>query len=328
MKAAVLEGPGELAVRDVPDPVPADGEALLQVVACGLCGSDLTLLKGGYPQGAVIGHEGAGRILEAPAGSGLSEGDLIAIRPMAFCGRCAFCTSGRGELCPEGVANGLAFARPGAFAERIAVPVAWCSPAGSADPIDATFADPLAVSLHAVARAARSGTPAAVVGLGAIGLATLNAALLEGFGPVGGVDPIEGKRELAMKAGAAVAVAPGDDGALERGIGGPPQVVFECTGRAEAVQQAIGLAATGGVVVLVGIAPEARILPIVMMPKQIDLLASFCYTPDEWDRAVAFIREGRAEVRSHVDVRVPLEGLPDAVRDFADGKVTKVVALP
>ena len=70
MKAAVLEGPGELAIRDVPDPVPADGEALLQVVACGLCGSDLTLLKGGYPQGAVIGDEGAGRILPHPLGPG------------------------------------------------------------------------------------------------------------------------------------------------------------------------------------------------------------------------------------------------------------------
>ena len=239
-----------------------------------------------------------------------------------------FCTSGRGELCPEGVANGLAFARPGAFAERIAVPAEWCSKVDAADPVDATFADPLAVSLHAVARAGRTGVPAAIVGLGAIGLATLAGALLEGLGPVAGVDPIETKRELAMKAGAVVAVAPGEDGALERGLGGPPQVVFECTGRAEAVQQAIGLAATGGAVVLVGIAPEARILPIVMMPKQVDLLASFCYTPDEWDRAVGHIRDGRAEVRSHVDVRVPLEGLPDAVRDFADGKVTKVVALP
>ncbi len=328
MKAAVLEGPGELAIRDVPEPVAADGEALLQVEACGLCGSDLTLLKGGYPQGAVIGHEGAGRILSAPDGSGLSEGDLIAIRPMAFCGRCAFCTTGRAELCPEGVANGLVFARPGAFAERIAVPVSWCSHVGSADPVDATFADPLAVSLHAVARAGRPGATAAVVGLGAIGLATLTAALLEGLGPVGGVDPIEGKRELAMKAGATTTVAPGEDGALERAIGGPPDVVFECTGRAEAVQQAIGLAAPGGVVVLVGIAPEARILPIVMMPKQIDLIASFCYRPDEWDRAVGFIRDGRAEVRSHVDVRIPLEGLPEATKDFANGRVTKVVAIP
>jgi threonine dehydrogenase-like Zn-dependent dehydrogenase len=328
MKAAVLEGPGELAIRDVPEPVPEEGEALLQVEACGLCGSDLTLLKGGYPQGAVIGHEGAGRILSAPAGFELSEGDLIAIRPMAFCGHCDFCTGGRAELCPQGVANGLVFARPGAFAERIAVPAAWCSKVESADPVDATFADPLAVSLHAVARAGRAGATAAVVGLGAIGLASLAAALLEGLGPVAGVDPVEGKRELAMKAGAAVAVAPGEDGTLERGIGGAPEVVFECTGRAEAVQQAIGLAAPGGVVVLVGIAPEARILPIVMMPKQIDLIASFCYRPAEWDRAVAFIRDGRAEVRSHVDVRVPLEGLPDAVRDFADGKVTKVVAIP
>ena len=317
-----------MAIRDVGEPAPAEGEVLLEVVACGLCGSDLTLLKGGYPAGSILGHEGAGRVLSAPPGSALGEGDLVAIRPMAWCGRCAYCTSGRGQLCPEGVAMGLVFSRPGAFAERIAVPEAWCSPVDGADPIDATFADPLAVSLHAVARSGRTGVPVAVVGLGAIGMATLLAARLESLAPVAGVDPVESKRERAVAAGAVAAFAPGDDLALARSLGGPPEVVFECTGRAEALQEAIGLVASGGVVVLVGIAPESRVQPIVMVPKEVDVSPTFCYRPEEWDRAVELIREGRATVREHVDARVPLEALPDAMTDFAEGRVSKVVVEP
>jgi (R,R)-butanediol dehydrogenase/meso-butanediol dehydrogenase/diacetyl reductase len=328
MRAAVLEGPGKLVVQDVPEPEPRDGDALVQVLACGLCGSDLTLLKGGYPSGAILGHEGAGRVLTAPAGSGLSEGDLVALRPMAWCGGCVYCTSGRGELCPEGVANGLVFSRPGAFAERIAVPAAWCSPVGEIDPVDATFADPLAVSLHAVSRGGRWVVPAAVVGLGAIGLATLMAARLEGLGPIAGIDPVETKRERAVTAGAVAAFAPGQDAGLAGSLGGPPEIVFECTGRAEALQEAVGLAAAGGVVVIVGIAPEARILPIVLVPKQVDLVPTFCYRPDEWDRAIMFLREGRASVREHVDARVPLEALPDAAVEFMEGRLAKVVAEP
>ena len=328
MKAAVLEGPGSLAIRDVPEPEPRDGEVLLQVAACGLCGSDLTLFKGGYPAGAVLGHEGAGRVLFAPEGASLQEGELVAIRPMAWCGHCVYCVSGRAQLCPEGVANGLVFSRPGAFAERIAVPAAWCSPVGDIDPIDATFADPLAVSLHGVSRAGRWVVPAAVVGLGAIGLATLAAAALEGLGPIAGVDPVESKRDRAVAAGAAAAFAPGQDVTLANALGGPPEVVFECTGRADALQEAIGLAATGGVVVIVGIAPESRILPIVLVPKEVDLLPTFCYRPDEWDRAIMFLREGRATVREHVDTLIPLEDLPGAVMDFMEGRVSKVVMTP
>ena len=247
---------------------------------------------------------------------------------MAWCGRCDYCTSGRGELCPEGVANGLVFSRPGAFAERIAVPAAWCSPVGEIDPVDATSRtrSPCHCTLWPGPAAGRAPRP-------------WWGSVRSGWPPSSRRGWTASARSAASTpsrrsgsgrctAGAAAAYAPGQDAALAGSLGGPPEVVFECTGRAEALQEAVGLAAAGGVVVIVGIAPEARILPIVLVPKQVDLMPTFCYRPEEWDRAIVFIREGRATVREHVDARVPLEALPDAAVDFMEGRLAKVVVEP
>ncbi|HZD80897.1 MAG TPA: alcohol dehydrogenase catalytic domain-containing protein [Actinomycetota bacterium] len=327
MKGLVLEGPGEVAVRDVPEPEPAEGEVLLEVVACGVCGSDLTLIKGGFPPGGVIGHEAVGRVLSAPAETGFREGQLMAVCPLDFCGVCEHCRAGRGQLCADAVPNGLGFWRQGGLAERIAVPASMCAPMTGVDPLDATFVDPLAVTIHAVARSGRTAGPAAVIGLGSVGISMLTACLSEGLTPVAGVDPIPEKRDLALSVGAVAAAAPGDQAGLSASLGGPPEVVFECSGRPETIPEAANLVVKGGAVVLVGIYDLLSMTPLPLIVNEIDLRPSFCYDRSEWERSVQLISTGAVKLSPMAET-APLEKLPTLIEEMKQGRAKKIIAIP
>lgn len=327
MKGLVLEAPGAVAVRDVPEPEPAEGEILLEVAACGVCGSDLTLIKGGFPPGGVIGHEAVGRVLTAPEGSDLGEGDLIAVCPLAFCGTCEHCRAGRGQLCADAVPKGLGFWRQGGLAERIAVPRSMCTRIEGVDPLDATFGDPLAVTMHAVTRSGRTRGPAAVIGLGSVGTSMLTACLAQGLTPVGGVDPIPEKRELARSLGAVGVAAPGDEEGLRVGLGGLPEVVFECSGRPETIPEAANLVAKGGVLVLVGIYDFVSMTPLPLIVNEIDVRPSFCYDRSEWERSIELIASGTAKLSALAEP-APLEDLPGLIDEMMLGRAKKVIAIP
>jgi threonine dehydrogenase-like Zn-dependent dehydrogenase len=324
--AAVLEAAGSVVIRDVPEPSPAPGEVLLEVVACGVCGSDVSMIKGGFPLGAVLGHEVVGRVLSETPSSSLHEGDMVVVRPNAWCGACSWCASGQHHLCPDAIAHGLGIGRQGGFAERVAVPAGPCQPVPGVDVLDAVFADPLAVALHAVARAGTRTAPFAVLGLGPTGLAVLHVALLAGMGPGVGVDRHPPKRRHALELGATAVADPGDVAALYGALGGAPEVVFECSGRPPAIADALNAAAPGGVVTLVGISLEdATIAPSVVLTKELDIRASFCYRGEEWDKAIDMLTGGRARLGTVVDHVAPLDEFAEALALLSIGQVTKVV---
>lgn len=328
MRALVLARPGTLELRDVPEPVAGPGEAMLEVRACGLCGSDLSMISMGIPEGAVLGHEVVADVLDAPAGCGLAPGDRVVVRPNAWCGSCRWCTHGAHQLCPDAIPRGLGIGRQGGFAERMAVPVDLCYRILGPEILDAVFADPLAVALHAVARAAAPRASFAVLGLGPTGLAVLGAALLAGMGPGVGVDAHEVKRQRALALGAPAVTVPGDAAAVHAALGGLPDVVFECAGRPQAIGDALALAGTGGQVVLVGMSLHpATIHPGVPMAKELDIRASYCYGASDWDRSLDVLRGGQLRMGALVDGAVSLPDVPPALELLAQGQVTKIVAL-
>src|SRR3954451_10194836 len=111
MRAAVINTPGDIEVRDVPDPTPGPGDVLVRVGACGVCGTDLHIADGEFPPTPypiVPGHEFSGEIVAvAPdAGDIARVGDRVAVDPSLFCGRCAECRRGRGNLCENWGATG------------------------------------------------------------------------------------------------------------------------------------------------------------------------------------------------------------------------------
>ncbi|MGH7321576.1 MAG: alcohol dehydrogenase catalytic domain-containing protein, partial [Candidatus Rokuibacteriota bacterium] len=166
MQALRWHGPKDVRLDDVPAPTPAPDEVLVEVTACGLCGSDLhEYLHGpvyipkrphpltGVTPPVTLGHEFSGRVVEVGAGvDRLRPGDRVAVNPCLFCGECAWCRRGEGNYCAK--LGTLGLSRDGGFAPLVAAPAYGCYvlPPEVDDEQGATV-EPLAVAVHACARA-------------------------------------------------------------------------------------------------------------------------------------------------------------------------------
>ncbi len=171
MRALVLSDFWKLTVDDVPDPEAGPGDVLIEVLATGICGSDIhgyTGENGRRVRGQVMGHETVGRVLAVgpDAGSDLAVGDAVAVNPVLWCGDCRQCAVGREQSCPDKRIIGVAPELRSAFAERMAVPArnAVKLPAGM--PVEhGALVEPLAVGYHALVRGAcRAGEAVLVLG--------------------------------------------------------------------------------------------------------------------------------------------------------------------
>jgi len=285
MRAVILEDrPRALRmVSDWPEPEPGPGKVLVQVRGVGICGSDLALHAGrrqppSFPW--VVGHETFGEI--AATGPGVDRGrtgQRVVVEPNIPCGTCPACRAGRTSACPH--RKILGFSVPGTLAERIVVPAAfaWPVPDDWGDG-DAVCAEPLAVALAAVRRAAAGLTAAAppggapagadrclVIGAGSQGTLTCVALASGGISPAV-LEPHPGRLALAAGLGARTA---------ERGETGFG-LVFETSGAPEALAEAVDRVARGGLVVLMGLNSQAA--PIVtqrLVQRQLTLMGSLIY---------------------------------------------------
>ena len=206
MKAAVFEGPEQITIQELPDPVAGPDDIVVQVSECGICGSDLhSYLEGAFiAPGQVMGHEFSGPITQVGANvQGLKVGDRVTAVPLSTCGRCPRCLEGAAHLCETGLAASVAYGLPGAFAEYVRVPDAILGGNVHLIPDNVSYAaaalvEPLAVGLHA----AKSANPlptdtCVVIGLGSIGLNCVQMLKACGAGRVIGIDISPARLELA-----------------------------------------------------------------------------------------------------------------------------------
>jgi len=153
MRAVILDKPGSLRIGDRPDPTPLSREVIVQVHACGICGTDLHILDGEFPPTPypiTPGHEFAGEVVGLGAGvSGLAVGDRVAVDPSLFCGSCRQCQRQRGNLCENWGAIGDTV--DGGFAEYVAVPAGNCYLLpDSVDYAGGALVEPVACAVHAI----------------------------------------------------------------------------------------------------------------------------------------------------------------------------------
>ncbi|MCB1005668.1 MAG: alcohol dehydrogenase catalytic domain-containing protein, partial [Acidimicrobiales bacterium] len=257
MRAAVLTEPGApLAVVDLEDPTPTAGEVLLQVDACGICGSDLKAAPH-FPVGYTMGHEFAGEVVEVGKGvTKFKPGDHLAPDVLLYCGECYWCQRHQVILCDHLAALGQM--GDGGLAEYCKVPVkmAISIPNGLSDD-HAAMAEPLSVAVRAVRRGRLApGERVAIFGGGTIGLFCLQVARAAGAGEVFVVEPLANRRALAQQLGASAVLDPTQvdvEGALRqltRRVG--PDLVLEASGSAPVMPLAIQAGRKGGRIVLVG----------------------------------------------------------------------------
>ena len=201
MKALVLREPGVVAVEEVPNPTPAQGEVLLQVRRIGLCGSDLNSYRGknpmiSYPR--ILGHEVAATVVESEDAK-FSIGTNITLSPYTQCGKCPSCLRGRPNACQFNETMGVQ--RDGALSEYIAVPAGKLYSA-SLGIKELCLVEPLTVGFHAVARGrVTAEDTVAIIGCGGVGLGAVAASGFRGARTIG-IDVDDAKLAIAAKAGA------------------------------------------------------------------------------------------------------------------------------
>jgi len=320
MRALVYRGPGEIALEDVAPPSPAADEVLLQVDAAGVCGTDRHIVAGqlGVEPGTVPGHEIAGTVLDVGAEtSGWEPGQRVACFGQVTCGVCPACSAGAPNRCRRPAVLGMA--RPGGFAERIALPTSCLVPLPDrvASPIGAIASDAIATPLHALWSVGRlePGETVVVIGAGGLGLHAVQLARIAGAACVVAVDPSEAARKEALVVGADAVLDPGaeDDPvrALRRLARGATLAV-ECVGRSETVELGLGALAAGGRLVLVGVGQGRPTLPPLarFVGTELSVLGSFGSTPREIATVLDLIERGRLDVSRSVQREVSLDEAP------------------
>jgi (R,R)-butanediol dehydrogenase/meso-butanediol dehydrogenase/diacetyl reductase len=346
VRAVRFHAAGDIRVDDVPAPPrPGPGEVLLQVATAGICGSDgLEYSKGpslirpidvphpvtGHLGPLTLGHEFAGEVLAIGEGvDGLEVGMLVACGAGMSCGRCEPCRAGRTNLCTTYATIG--FHRDGALAEHVLAPAGICFDAGAyglrADA--AAMAQPMAIAVHAARRGrVAAGELALIVGVGGIGSFLTFAASSAGA-TVLVADTDARRLEIAAALGATRTIAvPGQsiEDALER----PPDVIFEASGTAAGLEEALRLAPRGGRIVAVGVQkapPQVDMARVTL--DELELIGTVAHVASvdipEALRLLALREQGWADVAPDV---LPLEQVVEAgIRPLAEGTSARVKTL-
>jgi threonine dehydrogenase-like Zn-dependent dehydrogenase len=333
MKAATLASGGRLVIdeRDPPQITQSD-QVLLEVEACGICGTDLHILSSPPEHpcrvGVVMGHEFVGRVRAVGDAVGsLTVGDRVVVEANVACGQCRWCQRGLPSHCERFTTHGIFV--DGGLAPRVVVPVRSCHRISDAVPRHlAALAEPLSCVVNGV-RLARMepGETAVVLGAGPIGL--MFTALLRLMGSsVVAVEPAIQRRRLATVLGADQAIDPARQGVEEvvqgatDGIGA--DVVVDAVGTQ--LPLALSLVRPGGRVVLFGMNQRARaeVSQNLITRKEIQVLGAYVGR-DVFPTAVRLLEQRRIDLSPMVTDRVDLFGLPAAIERLRRGEAVKVV---
>ncbi len=339
MIAGLITGKDTLELREVPEPTPFDDGVVVDISLCGICGTDVHAFQSGRPYNpAICGHEWAGTV-SAIGGAvrSFTEGDRVVVAVAPACGACAACRAGQADRCEVAFLSALGrdaqAPAHGGFAPRIGVAASRIVHAHpSLSDVQAAQVEPTTVAFHAVRTSRiRLGDTAVVQGAGPIGLATLQWVRAAGAARVIVIEPSEQRRQLAASLGAHDVVEPGADATqlvLEHTHGLGADIVYECVGRAPAIQSAVDLARRGGAMCLIGLPHgEATINPTTWLVKEIAVTSSLAYFHEEFEMTMAMIADGRVAVEPLHSSTVGLAGLAAALADLASGQSTETKVL-
>ena len=340
MRAYRLSRAGHAAVVDVERPAPGPGEALLRVLAAGVCRTDLSLLRSGAPTLPVtLGHEIVGEVVEL--GSGVSSpatGTTVAVYELIGCGECAACRRGEDNLCRNVAPAVPGVTRDGGMAELVVVPARNLVEVGGVDPVAAApLTDAGMTALHAVERGrAWLGADAAavVIGVGGLGHLAVQFVAATSEARVIAVDIDAARLELAAQLGAAHGVRSGEGaaaGVVEANGGRPVDVVLDFVGSQESLDLAAQVTGRGGAIVVTGGGGGRLCIHAVMgagrVPeREVTMIHTFGGTRADLRRALALAAAGR--VQSHVET-FGLEDAGRALTDLGAGRVLgRAVIVP
>ena len=327
MKAVVYTGDHASAFRDVDAPVAQDGQTIVDLSFCGICGSDMHAWHGKDERRTpplVLGHEAVGRAL-----NGLHAGRLVAINPLMRCGTCPACSSGDEHLCPSRELMGMRV--PGAFAESVAIDTANLTllPEG-VNLADIALAEPLACALHTIhlGQAALSSPLSdqrmVILGGGAIGLLTALAAHYYDFTDILMAETNDTRRQVLEQVTTATTYNPVDavpDAAANCDI------IIDAVGSAATRKAASALVRPGGVIVHIGLQDNLDGLDTRRLTLQeITFQGSYCYRDSDFQLAVDLLVNQTITGAGWTELR-PLKDGPQAFIDIDEGRAGPKIIL-
>lgn len=316
MKAAVLRGPKQLRIEEVPPPEPAYGEVLVRVKATAICGTDISIYQGKtpvrYPR--IIGHESAGEVVEAGEGvRGLKAGDRVVMSPTSYCGACPACLAGYANICENGGLFGREF--DGTYAEYVTLAEnrAFRLP-DSISVLEATTFIVLTTVVYAQRKIALlPGSSVAVIGEGPAGLLHTRFAKLRGAEPVIGVSRSQWKLDLARSTfGADWTVREAVEERVRELTGGRgADLVVESAGTAATLNLATELVRPGGTILAFGITPPQveQFRSYALYYKDLTIVGSRAMQPMDWAYSIALAERGKVDLGTMITHRLPLEEL-------------------
>lgn len=325
MKSIYLEKPFVIGVRDIPEPVRKEGEVKIQVLTVGACGSDVAAFKGvsplcTYPR--VIGHEIIGRIMETDTNKrGLKAGELVALEPYIYCGKCFPCSIGRTNCCENLKVLGVHI--DGGMCEF------FCHPAELTHRVpenipgeELALAEPLTIALHALHRVkAKKGEHLVILGAGPIGNLAAQVARYYGIIPIL-VDIIDGRLDLAKTVGVEFTINSRREDPVakvkEITAGRMAECVIEATGATSAIRSVLELASFTGRIALVGWPNSEIPLPTrVVTFKELNVYGSRT-SSGEFPEAIKLISEKNINVKALISKVVSMEEMPGSIKDLAE----------
>jgi L-iditol 2-dehydrogenase len=346
MKALRLYSPGDLRVEDVEVPVIKENEALVQVMYCGVCGSDIPrLLKyGAYISPITPGHEFAGKIAQVGSGvKGFKVGDKVTVPPLMPCYKCEWCEKGIYSLCES---YGYYGSRSdGAFAEYIAViEENLLRVPDSVSYLDAASSDPAANALHGITQAdLKEGDSLLVYGAGPIGLFAIQVAKARGASKVIAIDVGDKKTEVARAVGADVVLDALKDDLIDevkKATGGEKaDIVIDFTGVPAAQKMSFSLVRKMGKIVLLGISHQGLELEEKdvdeILRGQLTIIGSWNsftkpFPGNDWFEALQLFEAKKMTAEPVVSHRLLLDEAPDTFKKIAAGGFffNKIMFMP
>lgn len=329
MESVVIRKPKEIFVMEKEIPEPGPGEVLIQVMASGICGTDLHIYRGEYlgDYPVIPGHEFSGVV--TAVGSQVTRfnlGDRVAVEPNIACDNCSHCLNNRQNFCLNWQAIGVTL--PGGMEEYVTAPEKAVFSIGNLPYEQAAFMEPLSCVVHGVERAHIDlADKVAILGAGPIGDLILQMACLQGAAHITLLENNPGRAELACQLGADQVVNRMEDLQLNT-----YDVVIDATGVIPVMNRAIDFARHGGTVLLFGVPPSGKNMEFEafkIFQKGLTLLSSYTSVRNSF-QAVSLLQTGQVQVEPLISHRLPLKELPRALEmiESHDPAVKKVIILP
>ncbi|MFC5700714.1 zinc-dependent alcohol dehydrogenase family protein [Cohnella faecalis] len=332
MKAVVLKGVKQMETLDVPVHELQADEVMIEVICCGICGTDQHIYHGNPGSAQVqppviLGHELAGVITKIGQGvAGFNIGDRVSIDPNLYCRQCSYCRSGREHLCDHLQAIGVT--RDGGMGQFCAVPARNCYLIPDSMSFEeAALVEPLGCVLHGFRKLQFSPlSKVLIIGGGFIGQLFTQLAKREHVSRIVVSEPVESKYSLLFGLGADEVVQPLSAGTADS-IGSGYDVVIECVGRKESMELACAAARKGGQVLLFGVSsPKTSISinPFEVFSKELVIRGSFI-NPCTHEEAISLIDQGVVQVQSLISHRFDPDEVPAAMELYPTLQVSKGV---